>query len=184
MIILLVALAICIGVSYAVISTENEKNATSTAETEATLASFTILDIDPEQISRIYWKYSDWIDFDMSYIDGQWICTEDPTADLLEEVVTDTFLNDFRDVQAYKELSSDNLEDYGLADPYATAHIIQADGTETVLEFGNSTTISGYCYMRMNEEGPVYMVKRSFKVNFGKVMENFMTTASTAKKSN
>ena len=179
--ILLAALIVLVGVSYFVISSENAKNATSTEATEATLGSFQILSIDPQTIDRVSWTYSDWESQEICLKNGYWVAESDLSLTLLTDVVYESFLNALEDVQAYKELPAENLVDYGLSVPYATAYVHTTDGKTTILDFGDSSAVSGYCYMRLNEEGPVYMVRRALKANFGKVLKNFTTTSTATR---
>jgi len=178
LIILVVAMAICIGASYLVISKENEKKATST-ETEATLANFPILSFDPADVKHIYWDYGGWNAFDMSQNDdGSWVAAEDPSVDLDEDFIRETFFGYMSDLHAYKEIEVESLADVGLEEPYSIVHMEMKDGSEIVLEFGDSTTVSGYCYMTFDGGEHVYIVKRNVKTNFGKVLDNFKVTES------
>jgi len=174
LIILLAALLVCGGVSFAVVSSENAKNATATAPTEATIASETLMSIDTDRVVHVKWVYSDLFSGEITKKDGVWIWTDDPTQELVQEYVTDTFFKYFEDILTYKQVEVESLADVGLEEPYATAWIDLDDGSQIVLEFGDSTAISGYCYMTADGGKTIHVVKRGLKANFGKVLSNFL----------
>lgn len=154
-VLILVVLLAC----YLLIKNLN-KEAASTEEEEGTIQ---VAAMDTEQIAAI------------SFGEGNSFVKEDQTwyaADQralpIDQDAMKTILENLKDIRAQRVLEdSEDLEEYGLAQPVSTIQITEDDGKETAIHIGDTNESVSACYAYVNDQKEkVYLLDTSFATAF------------------
>lgn len=144
---LLALVAVCAAAFAAVRLSPDE-----TAEEDA---SFSLLSLDPEDISQLSWDYGEEsLTFAYDPEEG-WSYPADSEFPL-NPALLETMADALNDVTAYRTIEgADDLSQYGLEEPSACIRIT-ADGTQYSLNIGDESTMGGQRYVSTGD-GNVYL---------------------------
>jgi hypothetical protein len=89
----------------------------------------------------------------LARVSGGWEVDGEPADDLVDGTIERLSPPD-----VIRVLTDRNPDDYGFATPTLTITLKTQSGTEHVLLFGDDTPVDGNVYVRVGEEGPIYIV--------------------------
>lgn len=175
----LLAVAVLLGLALWAVTRSNakaEEAASAAAEGAIPLSGFTA-----DELEQIEYTYNGET-YTLQYADGTWLLAQDPTYHL-DSSACDTMRTALMALNAKRQLTAQEGEDYGFADPLLTVTVTAA-GQSTTLTFGAENPVTGDLYVQKAGDDAIYTVDGSkaacFELDKAGLFGSFCPTGLTA----
>ena len=175
----LLAVAVLLGLALWAVTRSNaraEEAASAAAEGTIPLSGFTA-----DELEQIEYTYNGKT-YTLQYADGTWLLAQDP-AYHLDSSACDTMRTALMALNAKRQLTAQEGEDYGLADPLLTVTVTAAEQS-TTLTFGAENPVTGDLYVQKAGDDAIYTVDGSkaacFELDKNELFGSFCPTGLTA----
>ena len=176
---LLLAAAILLGLALWAVTRSNtkaEEAASAAAEGTIPLSAFTLDEL--EQIEYTYQGET----YTLQYSDGTWLLAQDP-AYHLDSSACDTMRTALMSLNAKRQFTAQEDEDYGFSAPLLTVTVTAA-GESTTLTFGSQNPVTGDLYVQKAGDDALYTVDGNkaacFELDKEQLFGSFCPTGLTA----
>lgn len=175
----LLAVAVLLGLALWAVTRSNtkaEEAASAAAEGTIPLSVFSA-----DELEQIEYTYNGET-YTLQYADGTWVLMQDP-AYHVDSSACDTMRTALMGLNAKRQLTAQEGEDYGFADPLLTVTVTAA-GQSTTLTFGAENPVTGDLYVRKDGEDAIYTVDGNkaacFELDKAGLFGSFCPTGLTA----
>lgn len=154
--VILLVLTLAVGGALFALTRYNAK--VEQAASEAANGAISLSAFAAEDLTQITYTYNGET-LTLNYSDGEWTLEGDE-AYHLDSTSCNTMVTALSALNAKRELSAEEGEDYGFDEPVVTVSVTAAGQTNT-FAFGAENTVTGDIYVQKNSESSVYTVSAS-----------------------